>query len=127
MDSYYCKKCLGPGRFPSPREFENILSSIWRYSNKNSLNIRLSLQNQTGMFVKHPSFRGLKTLFRIRISFHADPDPGSLKCPYGFGAGSRLLIFFLIRIRIQEVKKPRKYTVSLGEYRTGNIKVRILL
>ena len=24
-------------------------------------------------------------------------------------------------------KKTRKYTVSLGEYRTGNIKVRILL
>ena len=94
LDSYYCKKCLGPERFPSPREFENILSSIWRYSNKNSLNIRLSLQTQTGMFVKHPSFRGLKTVFRIRISFHADPDPGSLKCPYGFGAGSRLLIFY---------------------------------
>ena len=31
-----------------------------------------------------------------------------------------------IWIRIQEVKKPRKYTGSLGEYRTGNIKVGIL-
>ena len=31
-------------------------------------------------------------VFRIRISFHADPDPGSLKCPYG--SGSRPLIFY---------------------------------
>ena len=33
-------------------------------------------------------------MFRIRISFHADPDPGSLKCPYGSGSGSRPLIFY---------------------------------
>ena len=32
------------------------------------------------------------TVFRIRISFHADPDPGSQKCPYG--SGSRPLIFY---------------------------------
>ena len=25
-------------------------------------------------------------VFRIRISFHADPDPGSQKCPYGSGS-----------------------------------------
>ena len=35
-------------------------------------------------------------VFRIRISFHADPDsdpdPGSLKCPYGSGSGP--LIFY---------------------------------
>ena len=36
----------------------------------------------------------LKTVFRICISFHADPDPGSLKCPYGSGSGSRPLIFY---------------------------------
>ena len=27
-----------------------------------------------------------KAVFRIRISFHADPDPGSQKCPYGSGS-----------------------------------------
>ena len=31
-------------------------------------------------------------VFRIRISLHADPDPGSLKCPYGSGSRSRTLI-----------------------------------
>ena len=31
-------------------------------------------------------------MFRIRISFHADPDPGSQKCSYG--SGSRPLIFY---------------------------------
>ena len=25
-------------------------------------------------------------VFRIRISFHADPDPGSKNCPYGSGS-----------------------------------------
>ena len=35
-----------------------------------------------------------KTVFRIRISFHADPDPGSQKCPYGSGSGSTSLIFY---------------------------------
>ena len=25
-------------------------------------------------------------VFRICISFHADPDPGSQKCPYGSGS-----------------------------------------
>ena len=25
------------------------------------------------------------SVFRIRISFHADPDPGSKKCTYGSG------------------------------------------
>ena len=30
----------------------------------------------------------LGAVFRIRISFHADPDPGSQKCPYGSGCGS---------------------------------------
>ena len=29
-----------------------------------------------------------------------------------------------LRIWIQEVKKPRKYTGSLGEYRNGNIKLK---
>ena len=32
------------------------------------------------------------SVFRIRIIFHADPDPGSQKCPYG--SGSRPLIFY---------------------------------
>ena len=34
-----------------------------------------------------------------------------------------------MRIQIQELNKPRKYTGSLGEYRTstGNIKVRVHL
>ena len=32
------------------------------------------------------------TVFQIRISFYADPDPGSLKCPYG--SGSRPFIFY---------------------------------
>ena len=27
-----------------------------------------------------------KSMFRIRISFHADPDPGSQKRPYGSGS-----------------------------------------
>ena len=31
-----------------------------------------------------------------------------------------------MQIRIQEVKKPKKCTGSLGKYRTGRIKVRIL-
>ena len=31
------------------------------------------------------------------------------------------------RIRIQEVKMPRKFTGSLGKCRTGRIKVRLLL
>ena len=34
----------------------------------------------------------LKSVFRIRISVHADPDPGSQKCPYG--SESRPLIFY---------------------------------
>ena len=29
---------------------------------------------------------GFFAVFRIRISFHADPDPGSQKCPYGSGS-----------------------------------------
>ena len=33
-------------------------------------------------------------VFWICIRFHADPDPGSLKCPYGSGSGSRPLIFY---------------------------------
>ena len=32
--------------------------------------------------------RFLKTVFWIRISFHADPDPGSLKFPYGSGSSN---------------------------------------
>ena len=36
--------------------------------------------------------RFAEPVFRIRISFHADPDPGSQKCPYG--SGSRPLIFY---------------------------------
>ena len=31
-------------------------------------------------------------VFRIRLIFHADPDPGSLKCQYG--SGFRPLIFY---------------------------------
>ena len=36
----------------------------------------------------------MESVFWIPISFHADPDPdpGSQKCPYGFG--SRHLIFY---------------------------------
>ena len=52
-------------------------------------------------------------VFRIRISIKIcllDPD-----------------LHGQMRIRIQEVNKPRKNTGSLGEYRIGNIKVRILL
>ena len=41
--------------------------------------------------------RFAEPVFRIRISFHADPDPGSQKCPYG--SGSRPLIFIQIRIQ----------------------------
>ena len=48
----------------------------------------------------------------------------------GGGGDDRCVIFFsnkaVFRIRIQEVKKPRKCKGSLSEYRTGNIKVRIL-
>ena len=48
-----------------------------------------------------------RTVFRIRMKICLlDPDPQGQ-----------------MRIRIHEVKKPRKYTVSLD----GNIKVRILL
>ena len=28
----------------------------------------------------------LSPVFRIRISFYADPNPGSQKCPYGSGS-----------------------------------------
>ena len=28
-------------------------------------------------------FAHFDAVFRIRKSFHADPDPGSQKCPYG--------------------------------------------
>ena len=42
------------------------------------------------------------------------------------GSGSAKRSTSWIRIRIQEVKKPRKWTSSWGEYRTGRIKVRIL-
>ena len=31
----------------------------------------------------------MRPVFWIRISFHADPDPGSQKCPYGSGSESR--------------------------------------
>ena len=51
------------------------------------------------------------------LSSVADPDPH----------GSAFKKSFRIRIRIQEVKKPRKCTGSWGEYRTGRSKVRILL
>ena len=34
----------------------------------------------------------VRPVFLIRISFHADPDPGSQKFPYG--SGSRTLIFY---------------------------------
>ena len=57
----------------------------------------------------------LSPVFRIRIRIKIcllDPDTD----PHG-----------QMRIRIQEVKKPRKCTGSLGLYRTGNIEVRILL
>ena len=33
-------------------------------------------------------------VYRIRISFHADLDPGSQKYPCGSGSGSRPLIFY---------------------------------
>ena len=33
-----------------------------------------------------------RPVFRIRISFHADPDPEFQKCPYG--SESRLIIFY---------------------------------
>ena len=41
---------------------------------------------------KNYELLGVKTVFRIRISFHADPDPGFQKCPYE--SGSRPLIFY---------------------------------
>ena len=49
-------------------------------------------------------------MFRIRIRTdpHKDMPPGSAWTD-------------------AEVKKPRKYIGPLGEYKTGNIKVRILL
>ena len=34
-------------------------------------------------------FCQFKPVFRIRISFHSDPDSGSKKCPYGSGSGSK--------------------------------------
>ena len=34
-----------------------------------------------------------RAVFWMRISFHADPDPGPLKFPYGSRSGSRPLIF----------------------------------
>ena len=37
-------------------------------------------------------FNVFVSVFRIRISFYADHDPGSQKCPYG--SGSRPLIFY---------------------------------
>ena len=54
------------------------------------------------------------TVFRIRIRISTDPYK---EIPHGHGQ---------IRIRIQKVKKPRKCTGSLSEYRTGRIQIRIL-
>ena len=31
-----------------------------------------------------------EAVFRISISFNADPDPGSQKCPYGSGSWIRI-------------------------------------
>ena len=38
------------------------------------------------------NFEKSYAVFLIRIRFHANPDPGSQKCPYG--SGSRPLIFY---------------------------------
>ena len=46
------------------------------------------LLRMTGLF--HLPYFLFKPVFRIRLSFHA--DPGSQKCP--FGSGSRPLIFY---------------------------------
>ena len=58
-------------------------------------------------------------------------DP-HLKSPPGSGSGSAWTdadpdLHGQVRIRIQEVKKPRKCTSSWGEYITGRSKVGILL
>ena len=67
--------------------------------------------NRDFSYLHHHTATVYISVLRIRkkISLQ-DPDP------YG-----------QLRIRIEEVKKPRKYTGSVDEYRTGNIKVRILL
>ena len=43
--------------------------------------------NKSLLQLKQP-FINFKPVLRIRISFHADPDLGSQKCPYGSGWGS---------------------------------------
>ena len=60
--------------------------------------------------------------------------PGLNQCFRSESAWIRIKICLLdpdshgqMRIQIQEVKKPRKCSPSLGEYRTGDIKARILL
>ena len=48
--------------------------------------IRLSLWFIIGPDLKVRTGSDMNPVFRIRISFHADPDPGFQKCPYGSGS-----------------------------------------
>ena len=58
-------------------------------------------------------------VIEVRIATSvADTDPNKKVPPDPHGQ---------MRIRIREVKKPRKYTSLLGEYKTGRSKVTILL
>ena len=67
--------------------------------------------NRAFSYLHHHTATVYISVLRIRIKISLqDPDP------YG-----------QLRIRIEEVKKPRNYTGSVDEYRTGNIKVSILL
>ena len=47
------------------------------------------ITENTSFMTENTSFYYRKPVFRIRVSFHADPDPGSQKCPYGSGSGSK--------------------------------------
>ena len=63
--------------------------------------------NKSSMCSKYIEYHAV---FRIRISFHTDPDPGSQKCPYGSASRSRPLIFYSdTNPRGAKIKKDNLY------------------
>ena len=83
-----------------------------------------SVFSNTGKNRINYSYRQKVQDWRQKFSV-SDPDPHK-EMPSGSGS-AWTDDAEQMRIRIQDVKKPRKCTGSLGEYRTGRIKVRILL
>ena len=86
-----------PEPYPSPNELILIRHSVRSWGKfkiksckgKHYLIILDYVQYRSlfGLFKCFNNFPiSLKPVFRIRISSHADPDPGSQKCPYGYGS-----------------------------------------